>query len=58
MTSSDVFGHSLWRLHGEYPKTYVIIVMQERKGEENTGKPEPPQKESYRRLLGGHGLDE
>ena len=32
--------------------------MQERKGEENTGKPETPQNESYSRILGGHGLDE
>ena len=51
MTSSDVFGHSLWRLHGECPKTCAIIVMQERKGEENTGKPEPPQKQSNSRIF-------
>ena len=51
MTSSDEFGHSLWRLHGGYPKTYVITVMQERKREELTGKAEPPQKESYSRIF-------
>ena len=49
--SSEVFGHSLWRLHGECPKTYVTTVMQERKEEENTGKPEQPQKESYSRIF-------
>ena len=27
---SDGFGHSLWRLHRECPKTYIIIVVQER----------------------------
>ena len=32
-------------------KTYVIAKTRERKGEENTGKPEPPQKESYSRIF-------
>ena len=51
MTSSKVFGHSLWRLHRECPKTSVITVMHERNGEEKRRKARTaPQKESCSKI--------
>ena len=62
MTSSDVFGFFLWRLHRECPK-YMQFASQ-RKREEKTGKPEtlspaPKQRKSYSSYFWvDHRLDE
>ena len=53
-----MFGHSLWNLHGECPKTDVLIVMEEGKGRKAQEIQNRPKKSHIAESLGGHRLDE
>ena len=61
MPFSDVFGHSLWRLHRERPKIDVTTGKEKGRKKNRIARTLPPPEEKEGHIakpLGGHRLDE